>query len=330
MKLSKLNFNISSRFLASFYYVVAFFLIYKIIVIASESAELMLNEYTPVIIIGIIGIIGAYYLKDKYLLIFSVLAIMLYWFGKTDEYIVETLQIDNFGSMIVSMSGLVFIGVICYMLGRKHETFGNHEKLANAYIAIGLLTITAMLFFLSSKTGIVFLSEVLPGETILQLPVIFTVISLAILFIVSYAVTLFKKGILSIDEFIEIAIVTILFLVLTIMPEQMTVVATESGNYVNYDANLSTVGILWALFFNALLLVDLVGLVIFSTKRANTVLINLSIILLFAFIIFKYFSFFDFLDKSIFFIGAGIILFVVGWFMEKQRRKILNEVKYRV
>ena len=37
--------------------------------------------------------------------------------------------------------------------------------------------------------------------------------------------------------------------------------------------------------------------------------------------------FFTFFDKSIFFISAGIILFIVGWFMEKGRKYMLSITK---
>ena len=56
-------------------------------------------------------------------------------------------------------------------------------------------------------------------------------------------------------------------------------------------------------------------------------LINLGAAFLFMLIIVKYFDwFFTFLDKSIFFIGAGILLFIVGWLMEKGRRNILQNI----
>jgi len=42
----------------------------------------------------------------------------------------------------------------------------------------------------------------------------------------------------------------------------------------------------------------------------------------------KYFDwFFTFLDKSVFFISAGVLLFVVGWLMEKGRRYMLAEIE---
>jgi len=62
-------------------------------------------------------------------------------------------------------------------------------------------------------------------------------------------------------------------------------------------------------------------------KRENW-LINLGAFFIFILIFVKYFDwFFAFLDKSIFFISAGILLFVVGWFMEKGRRYLLSTIK---
>jgi len=45
------------------------------------------------------------------------------------------------------------------------------------------------------------------------------------------------------------------------------------------------------------------------------------------FAIFQYFNYFKFLNKSLFFLGGGILLFVLGYFMEKGRRKYIEKIK---
>ena len=70
------------------------------------------------------------------------------------------------------------------------------------------------------------------------------------------------------------------------------------------------------------------GVIFVGYGRKEKWLINLGIFFLFIFILVKYFDwFFDFLDKSVFFIGAGVLLFAVGWFMGKGRRYMLSEMK---
>ena len=91
---------------------------------------------------------------------------------------------------------------------------------------------------------------------------------------------------------------------------------------------LSASGVLWAIILNVLLFGEIMGVILAGYGRKEKWLINLGVFFLFIFILVKYFDwFFDFLDKSVFFIGAGILLFAVGWFMEKGRRYMLAEMK---
>ena len=48
-------------------------------------------------------------------------------------------------------------------------------------------------------------------------------------------------------------------------------------------------------------------------------------------VIIKYFDwFFEFIDKSIFFLGAGELMLALGWSMEKGRKYIITNVKKNV
>ena len=86
-----------------------------------------------------------------------------------------------------------------------------------------------------------------------------------------------------------------------------------------------------AAFFNIFLLIHLVVMLFTGYLKKKDWFINLGSFSLFVFIIVKYFDWaFDFLDKSIFFISAGILLLVLGWFMEKGRRYMLSSSRVAV
>ena len=73
---------------------------------------------------------------------------------------------------------------------------------------------------------------------------------------------------------------------------------------------------------------EIVGIIFLGYFNNKNFFINLGIVFMSILIFVKYFDwFFAFLDKSIFFIGAGTLLFVVGWFMEKGRRYMLSAIK---
>ena len=56
--------------------------------------------------------------------------------------------------------------------------------------------------------------------------------------------------------------------------------------------------------------------------------INLGILGLFVFVLIKYFDwFFSFMEKSLFFITAGIIVLGIGFFMEKGRRYMISQLE---
>ena len=97
--------------------------------------------------------------------------------------------------------------------------------------------------------------------------------------------------------------------------------------FVKYN-ELSGLGIFWAIIFNIILFLEIIGILFLGYFNKKHLFINISLAFTFIFIFVKYFDwFFTFLDKSIFFIGAGILLFVVGWFMEKGRRYMLRNIK---
>jgi uncharacterized membrane protein len=84
---------------------------------------------------------------------------------------------------------------------------------------------------------------------------------------------------------------------------------------------------LFTLIYNIAIFLELFGLIYLGYMRGETWLINFGALFLFLLIIAKYFDwFFTFLDKSIFFIGAGILFFVVGWIMERGRRYMISNI----
>jgi len=116
-----------------------------------------------------------------------------------------------------------------------------------------------------------------------------------------------------------IAFLFLLTLIILVFPHKN--LFTESNE-------LSGLGIFWAVVFNLMLFSEIVGIIFLGYFNNKNFFINLGIVFMSILIFVKYFDwFFAFLDKSIFFIGAGILLFVVGWFMEKGRRYMLSAIK---
>lgn len=133
-------------------------------------------------------------------------------------------------------------------------------------------------------------------------------------------------------ETAAVVFLTFLFGLTVFLPQQTIFV--QSGNNPSFYSvsgagnQLASAGIIWSVIFNITVFFEVLGLIFSGYLRRESWLINLGTVFLFILVVVKYFDwFFTYLDKSLFFIGAGILLFVVGWFMEKGRRIMLANIK---
>ena len=132
-----------------------------------------------------------------------------------------------------------------------------------------------------------------------------------------------NKKKISFPEFVDILLLTIFFGLLAFIPEQQVF---AEGSF----TELTTSGFLWAFIFNVLIFLDLVGIILLGGIRKEKLMVNIGSIALFILIIQKYFSFFGDLDRGFFFLTAGLLLIVVGWAMEKNRRRMLKEISNQI
>lgn len=138
------------------------------------------------------------------------------------------------------------------------------------------------------------------------------------------------QKLLSPFELLAVFTLACLFGITALLPEQTMFVRGSYGLF-SSRGELSDTGVLWALIYNFAIFFELIGLIFSGYMRRDTRFINFGASFLFLLIIVKYFDwFFTFLNKSIFFIGAGILLFVVGWFMERSRRYMISNIQKQV
>lgn len=86
--------------------------------------------------------------------------------------------------------------------------------------------------------------------------------------------------------------------------------------------------IFYPVVFNLLFLVGAIGLLFLGYMRGQELLVNLAV-LFFALQVFaRYFEFgFTLLDRSMVFVGAGVILLAGGFLMERGRRRMVNQMR---
>lgn len=304
------------------YLVVAYFFLIMTLFELNRIIGLVFSSETLFFVSSVIGVFFAYKARAFYMLFFALLGFLFWWIGISQEWL-EAADIE--GGSFVTTSVVVFIAVMYYTFGRYQEKEEKLKRISSAFFATGLFTITAVLFTLSTFLGLKGFESITNGAVffdVWQISAIFLGLLIATLFMVLYAK---KKRKISFVEVTDSLVLIIFFAILAILPEQQIFI--ESGAF---DNALTSTGVMWAFLFNILIFFDLVGIILLGSIRKSAFLVNLGSILLFLLIILKYFSFFDALDRGLFFIGAGLLLLVAGWALEKSRRKLMGEIRNKI
>jgi uncharacterized membrane protein len=84
----------------------------------------------------------------------------------------------------------------------------------------------------------------------------------------------------------------------------------------------------WAILFNVALFVEVIGIIFVGYYNKNTPLVYIGLGFFVLDFITRYFDYcWEFLDRALFFIIGGILLIVIGRFLEKARSKIIKSIK---
>ncbi len=280
-------------------------------------------EWQSILLISsIAGLIGAYTLKNVYLLAVGLMSTSIWWVTQA------ALWGDGVNlAPVAIVAGIGLIATLFYTLGRLHEwspPAGRHgqraKRFALTYLVLGLVSVTVLLFILSTGFGLEGLEELTRGTPVTDVWQVLLSLTIFVIAIIAVLVVTTMKRLIFPGELAGVLIVAALIGAIAFLPEQSLVKEHSYG----LSRELTSTGIIWASIFNIALLAELVGIVFMGYARRATWLINLGAFALFIFIFVKYFDwFFSFLNKSVFFIGAGLLLFLLGWGMERGRRRMI-------
>jgi len=290
----------------------------------NQELDYLFDWQTILLISSLVGLGGAYWLKNVYLLAGSLIGLTSWWAVQAALWASERAG-DIAPSSIAIVSGIGLITLLLYALGRLHEWFPKAKRFALTYLILGLIPVTALLFFLSTGIGLEALEDMTDGVSMLNTwQILFSFVVIGIALIATLTVITIKRLVYP-GELAALIVLAALLGSIAFLPAQ-TLVA--KGSSYSYSRTLTSTGIIWASIFNIALLAELVGIVFMGYARRATWLINLGALALFIFIFIKYFDwFFSYMNKSIFFIGAGVLLFALGWLMERGRRRMIATLK---
>lgn len=278
---------------------------------------------TILLSIAVLALAIAYLYKTIYTLAFGLFAGAGWWMAQATQWTLEG-KVKPAGVIL----GMLLCAFIFYLVGRLYDPHTKWKRFALVYFMLGLIPVTVLLFGFSTKAGLMFIQETTKGISIFgSWQIVLSLVLFAGAFI-GLAVYAFMKKAVSVAEVAALVFLATLFAVFTFLPEQALFEKSSRGYYSYYSAALTGSGVFWAAVFNVLVFCELVAVIFSGYARKESWLINIGMIGLFLLIGFKYFDwFFTFLDKSIFFIGAGVLLLVIGWLMEKNRRRLIADIQ---
>lgn len=279
-----------------------------------------LEWQTIILISSLLALFIAYYVKIIYALPFAVLGIFSWWITQM-LYWADPKDIKT--SFI--FTGMILLSLILYMLGAIHRSERKFKRFSLVYTVLGMVFFIGFIFFLSSKWGMESLEDMTSGKEILSSwQIAVSYLFMILIFVSGFILSLYKKYI-SKYELLLIFCAGLFFSALVFFPELRFFETSNAYNGYYYGKEFSSFGIVWAFIFNIFIFLQVLGVILLGYISRQEWFINLGAFFLFILIGIKYFDwFFTFFDKSIFFISAGIIMFIVGWFMEKGRRYMLS------
>lgn len=292
-------------FLGSLLWGASIFLVAQMYSLGGEG-----GERTAVLwwIIGVIPL--AYILESQPHMIMSVVLATI-WFGMT----------ISFGSQTAFVALLVW-GVFLYALGRMHTIWPAVKSLNKSYNWLGLLSILTVLYAFSFRDfwQIGWWYENASNTSSLIVLFVLAGLSSIALFVLQM-----KKGRVALFESLA------LFLLLglgagTLMWFTQASNSAHPGAYESWHH----VSLLSFAIFNLVLLASEIGVIALGWFRNLPGLANLGIAVFFIQLVTRYFDLLGgMLQGGLMFIGAGIVLFLGGFLLERYRRKLLYAMSER-
>lgn len=296
---------------------IAFLLISFLLV--NQRFENPVRTDTIVLIMGLISLISAYYFRSIFSLIPGLLGTIGWWGYRLVDWmsvLTSGTRHSIRGSLLLLWS--VLIALVFYVLGYLHKKPVRGRRFSLLYIILGISFITIILFLFSTRWGMAMLGELSRGASLLSSWQFLVSMVLAVLLFLCTLIFSLLRKVVNISEVIILVAIALLFVWFAVIPSDGLFSIADQRNY-------------YLVIFNVVVFLETLGLIFSGYRRREIWRMNLGTFLLFALIAIKYTDwFYTFLDKSAFFIGAGVLLLLVGWFMERGRRQMISSVRAAV
>lgn len=228
---------------------------------------------------------------------------------------------------IAVVVGAPIVALLLMGAGRLFEREDRGRRFGYFSWLFGLLGMLVFLFGASSIDGLQVLSAVSGGSPFGASVPLAILVGGGLVTSASVLIAAARSRTMAAAEAAYLVLVFIAVAALTVFPPT-DVASSEADLWAPGGPQLTAAGTAWASGFNVLLLAGLLGLVFLGYVRRENWLVNFGAVLLFVFVVVKYFDWlFTFLDRSIAFIVAGLLFLGVGAAMERGRRYVLHAME---
>lgn len=281
---------------------------------AQQTLAIALPNFLPRLMGGLTVIAISYAFESRESLIIGLLAIVQSMVSLELRW--QHLE-QVWGSPAIATAAL---GIIYYVVG----TTNKKPPYATTYMVIGTLTLVGALFFASSREGIDIIGTIVAHPFTKPLT---STLLIGTLIIAAAILTraIRQKQITAAESGVIFGYLALFAVTIAIAPRTPQLATVGIMSY--QSIGLTTNALIFGAIYNIALLAGIIGIILSGYRRRAPWRINLGAVLIMVFIIVKYTDwFFDFLDKSVFFISAGILLLIIGWIMDRSRRALLSAI----
>ncbi|HYF05268.1 MAG TPA: hypothetical protein VEA59_03785 [Patescibacteria group bacterium] len=253
---------------------------------------------------------------------------VLAWFMYRVGLLVDGNTLDI---SITAFLGFV-LSMLTYILGRCFAAVPQFKRFGSLFTFFGMLIVVLLIFYFSSHEGLSLLtSEYNRTESIWSNMSVLLLSILSLLALAAAFATAVKLKAITVFGILGNALLTVFYGLFVFIP-QMKQTMSSYGGYMfegyGYDRGYDTLASGQLLFLNIVLLTFIIGMIYNGYLEKTIWKINVGTGLLVIFILAKYFDFFQtYLQGGVFFIGMGLILFLLGYVLERGRKMLIKKVE---
>ncbi|UGV39849.1 DUF2157 domain-containing protein [Methanococcoides orientis] len=222
----------------------------------------------------------------------------------------------------------LLLGINLYGLGQMHLKFEKYAHFRIIHQGFGLFFILISYFYFSLETPY---REILTRSTPVnwQVQLFFLLFAVtSVLFLISN-ISMYRKVKNTKYELIVLALAFSGWIgawLLTFFIDSLTTSVTEYGyTYTRIDSTIAT---LLFIFFNLIFFVLSIGSILVGYYKATVAFVNIGMSFFVLGVLHLYFTtLYELLPRSLAFIAGGLILIILGWYMENKRRSIITDIK---